>query len=144
MNKKVVIALIIGIALGLAGGYFGAQIFGQKNRTNFQQRGSLNGQPRQIANTQRNSFGQIENISADKMTLKNRDGSSQLILITSETTYQKSVTATQSDFSTGASVVVNGKSNPDGSITATSIQSAPTNTGDFRGFNPVSQTRNNN
>jgi hypothetical protein len=47
--------------------------------------------------------------------------------LTADTTYDKTVPAAQSDFQMGASVVINGKANPDGSVTATSVQTAPEN-----------------
>ncbi|MDO8512616.1 MAG: sigma-70 family RNA polymerase sigma factor [bacterium] len=58
-----------------------------------------------------------------------RDSTSQIVLLTTDTTYEKTTTATQGDFQTSASVVINGKSNPDGSVTATSVQTAPANLG---------------
>jgi hypothetical protein len=128
MQKKLIVVGVLSLIIGLAGGYFGGQALAPK-RAGIGARGGANGQFRQTTNGQRNSIGQILSISSDRLTLKTRDGSSQIILLTSDTTYAKSVSASQGDFQTGASVVINGQSNPDGSVTATSVQTAPTNLG---------------
>lgn len=128
MQKNIIIVGVLALIVGLAGGYFGGKALTPK-RTDNGGRGGFNGQFRQTANGQRNTLGQIQDIASDRLTLKTRDGSSQIVLLNSDTSYEKSVSASQSDFQTGASVVINGKSNPDGSITATSIQTAPINLG---------------
>lgn len=128
MQKNIIIVGVVALIIGLAGGYFGGQALTPK-RAAGGARGGANGQFRQTASGQRNTFGQIQDISTDKLTLKARDGSSQIVLLTADTTYEKTTTATQGDFQTGASVVINGKSNPDGSVTATSVQTAPVNFG---------------
>lgn len=134
MQKNAVIVGIIALVVGLAGGYFGGQLLTPKRAMNATRGISTNnGQFRQPLNGQKNAFGQIQDISNDKLTLKTRDGSSQIVLLTTDTSYEKTTPATQGDFQIGASIVVNGKSNPDGSVTAVSVQTAPTNFGQGRG-----------
>lgn len=128
MQKNNVVVGVIALIIGLAGGYFGNQTLTPKRVTGGTRNGA-NGQFRQGFNGQRNSFGEIQDIDTDKLTLKTRDGSSQIILLTPDTTYEKTTPATQGDFQAGTSVVINGKANPDGSVTATSVQTAPTNFG---------------
>jgi hypothetical protein len=137
MQKNIIVVGVVALIVGLAGGYFGGQTLTPR-RTGNNFRGGANGQFRQTTNGQRNTFGQIQNIATDRLTLKTRDGSSQIILLNSDTSYEKSVTASQGDFQNGASVVINGKSNPDGSITATSVQTAPANLGQQSSSNPGS------
>lgn len=141
MQKNIVIVGSVALIIGLAGGYFGGQALTPK-RTGNGARTGANGQFRQNASGQRNTFGQIQDISSDRLTLKARDGSSQIVLLSSDTTYGKSVTASQSDFQTGASVVINGKSNSDGSITANSVQTAPVNPGQQTTGNPSGNPTN--
>jgi hypothetical protein len=129
MQKNIIVVGAVALIIGLAGGYFGNQAFTPKRSTTGTRGTGVNGQFRQTASGQRNTFGQIQDISTDKLTLKARDGSSQIVLLTTDTTYEKTTTATQSDFQSGTSVVINGKSNPDGSVTATSVQTAPANFG---------------
>ena len=138
MQKNAIIVGVVALIIGLAGGYFGGQALTPKRPAGGARGGATNGQFRQGANGQRNTFGQIQDISADRLTLKARDGSSQIVLLTSDTTFEKTVPATQGDFQSGASVVINGKANPDGSVTATSVQTAPANLGQGqgRGINP--------
>ena len=137
MQKNTIIVGVVALIIGLAGGYFGNQAFTPKRPTQGM-RNSASNQFRQPANGQKNAFGQIQDISSDKLTLKTREGSSQIVLLTPDTSYEKTTPASQEDFQTGASIVINGKSNPDGSITATSVQTTPTNFGQgpVRNINP--------
>jgi hypothetical protein len=59
------------------------------------------------------------------LTIKTRDGSSKIILITGNTTVAKSAAGLISDIATDAMVMVLGNLNSDGSITANSIQIRP-------------------
>lgn len=129
MQKNIIVVGVVALIIGLVGGYFGGQAFAPKRPAGGMRAIGTNGQFRQNNNGQRNSFGQIQDIGNDRLTLKSRDGSSQIILLTPDTSYEKTVTAAQSDFRTGASVVISGKANPDGSITATTVQTAPANFG---------------
>src|SRR5690242_4758765 len=120
MNTKTTIALvaIIAVLIGFGGGYATrgsmrtiqpgrGQGFGQGSRF------GTNGQGRPVVGT-------IDTMAADHMTVKSADGSTHAILIDSNTQYHKTVSAIQSDFAQGVSILVIGKQNPDGSITAAS------------------------
>lgn len=75
-----------------------------------------------------NGFTGGEIIAKDDMsiTVKLRDGGSKIIFLTSQTPVMKSAAGSLGDLSIGSSVIATGKGNPDGSITADSIQIRPT------------------
>ncbi|MCE9642970.1 MAG: DUF5666 domain-containing protein [Candidatus Andersenbacteria bacterium] len=132
MNTKatIIIAVVLALIVGFGGGYYvrGAMrpqgvsrnaIFtpgqGGATGTRF---GGANAQGRPVEGT-------IDSITSDHMTVKSPDGSTHAVLIDNTTQYKKTTDATQADFTQGTSVMVIGKQNPDGSITASSIQTAP-------------------
>jgi len=59
------------------------------------------------------------------ITIKTRDGSSKIIYFSDSTTIGKSAQGSVSDLNNGEQVLVNGKSNPDGSLSAQNIQIRP-------------------
>ncbi len=56
------------------------------------------------------------------ITVKLRDGSSKIIFYSGATKFGKFVSGTAADFGIGSAVIINGKTNSDGSITGDSIQ----------------------
>lgn len=127
MNTKSLVAVVsvVAIITGFGAGYYakGAMTPQRGSRTAFAQGGANAG--RFGANGQRPVAGTIDSIASDHMTVKSQDGSTHAVLIDNTTQYKKTTDATQADFAQGASVMVIGKQNPDGSITATNIQTAP-------------------
>jgi hypothetical protein len=62
---------------------------------------------------------------AQSITVKMRDGSSRIILYASSTEVSKFAAGTIDDVAVGKTIMVNGKTNTDGSITAQTIQIRP-------------------
>ncbi len=70
--------------------------------------------------------GEVITIDDMSMTIKMRDGSSKIVFYGKESvSVQKSVSGVLADVTVGATVMITGKPNPDGSVTAESVQLRP-------------------
>jgi hypothetical protein len=69
--------------------------------------------------------GDVTSKDETSMTVRGRDGSSKIVLYSGTTQIMKSTTGTSSDVAVGTQVMIQGKTNSDGSITAQSIQIRP-------------------
>ena len=72
--------------------------------------------------------GDIIAKDSTSVTVKMRDGSSKIIFVSDSTTVMKAVSGKLSDLSVGEQITSMGTANPDGSITASSIQIRPATT----------------
>lgn len=70
--------------------------------------------------------GELIGQDTNSITVKLRDGGSKIVFLTTNIPITKSVSATFSELQTGLAVVAEGTSNPDGSLTARSLQIRPT------------------
>jgi len=138
-NKKTIAIGIIILLVGAGAGFYGGTIY-QKNKLvqNFSGRGfgdrQGNGEMRGLGQGQRAGMmggqGQVggffdgEIISKDdkSITLKTRDGGSKIIYFSAETKIGKTTEGSMADLNVGQQLMVNGKSNSDGSLTANNIQ----------------------
>lgn len=133
MTKKIIPFILI-VAIVGGGAFFGGMKYGESKKSfgkNFTP-GQLNGGFQNSA-TVRNGNGQGggfingEIISKDEknMTVKLRDGGSKIIFFTNTTEISKFASGSSGDLEVGKSVMVTGKTNQDGSVTAQTIQVRP-------------------
>lgn len=134
LTTTVIIAVIIAVI-----GFFGGAAYGKHKVAqtpnalagNFQGRqngGTFNGMMRTGQSGMMRGgavFGSVLKKDDKSITVQVQGGGSKLILLSGNTTVSKSATGTMNDVSAGSEVVVNGTANPDGSVTATSIQIRP-------------------
>jgi len=133
MRNNIIIMLVI-VALVVGGAsFFGGMKYQQSkqpSRADFQSLSQLRGgmrQPDMSAGTQqREGSGMIRGEIIDKdeesITLKLPDDSSKIILISENTTINKTIEGLADDLETGKQVAVFGQENSDKSISATNIQ----------------------
>lgn len=137
MTKKVLPIIIAVVVIGVGAFYGGMKYAESKSPTNsslpsgnFQNRGAANG-----AGGMRAGNGQTAGMNAvngeiiskdDKsVTLKLRDGGSQIVFLSNTTEITKSAAGSLSDLEVGQNVFIGGKKNSDGSVTANTIQLRP-------------------
>jgi hypothetical protein len=120
MNQKTLLAVVgvVCLVIGAGAGYFGRPLL---NRT--PARG-------QFAARQGGGavIGTVQSIADDRLTVQTPNGGSQIVLTSNNTTYQHVVSGSASDVATGATVMIRGQQNPDGSTTAASVQVLPAGT----------------
>jgi len=130
--KKILPIIIVIIIVG-AGAFYGGMKYGENKifaqRTSFQnlspeQRQQFaQGTGRINARTGGNFVsGEVTTKDDKSFTIKLPNGSSKIIFLYSSTEISKFVSGTLNDLEVGKTVVVNGTTNQDGSITAKSIQ----------------------
>lgn len=71
------------------------------------------------------TVGQIIAKDDKSITIKSNDGSSKIVFFSDSTTIGKTTQGSATDLNNEENVMVNGQANPDGSITAQSIQIRP-------------------
>ena len=138
-NKTIIIAGAVCLAVALAS-FFGGMAYGQSRAAAAKTaNGAVSGQ---FGNGQRGPngafrqggnrgvgpgfvSGDILSKDAQSVTIKMRDGSTKIVLLAPSTQIGKMAAGTADDLVAGEAVTVNGTANPDGSVTAQSIQIRP-------------------
>lgn len=131
MNKILPIILVTAIVVG-GGAFYGGMKYAEskspqgrfsqadfQNRTGGQQVG---GSASPVRTSSNGASGEIIAKDDKSVTIKLRDGGSKIVFFSDSTEITKSVSGTPNDLEVGKAVVINGKANQDGSITAESIQ----------------------
>lgn len=120
--KKLIITIILLIVTGAVSFYSGIKYQEGKQRSFF--RGRFGGQG-QLPNTRqglRPIRGEIIEISDDSFTVKLPDNSTKIVFFNNDTNINKAEKGKKEDLKKGEQVMVLGKENSDGTITASDIQ----------------------
>ena len=131
MNKTIVSMVAVIIIVG-AGSFYEGMKYGQSSslatvsQGNFRGAGAIGGR-RGNGSGMGGDAASGEIISKDdkSITIKLRDGGSKIIFISDSTQVMKSISGAISDLAIGDQVMSFGTANPDGSVTAKSIQIRP-------------------
>ena len=128
MNKLITIVIVVAVIVG-SGAFYGGMKYAESK--NSQQRiqalvTNAGGFRNKTGVQQRNGSANGEIIAKDdkSVTIKLRDGGSKIVFFADSTKIAKSVSGTLNNLEVGKSVIINGKANQDGSITAESISIA--------------------
>lgn len=129
MNKKILAIVAIVIIAALVGSFYGGMSYGKGSGTSGKQNFMNNGQMPRGGNRggggANMTVGEIIAKDDTSITVKLRDGGSKIIFYSSTSEIGKFTDGTIEDLIIGKNITVNGKANPDGSITAQSIQIRP-------------------
>ena len=128
MNKKLQYIIFAIIVLVIGGGaFYGGMLYkgsqSPRGMGNFAARNSSGGARFAMGNNF--VLGDVISKDDQSITVKSRDGSSKIILYSTSTEVSKFAEGSLADVIVGSSIMVNGKTNSDGSISATSIQIRP-------------------
>ena len=131
-NLIVTVALVGLVAAG--GGFFAGMKYQQSKRVSFTSmmpagQGRMGGGTQNMAGGKgmsRPVYGEIIKADAKTITVKSRDGSSKIVLLSETGQIYKAVAGAIDDLKIGTQVSVFGSANPDGSVTAQNIQIAST------------------
>lgn len=128
MKNKQAFLFILVLVISLATGFYGGMVY-QKRQTRSRldqfniQRGQFPfGQNSRFNTSTRPVNGEIIRKDNDSLTIKLRDGSTKIILLTSKTDISKSARAKVEDLKESQTVFIIGQENSDGSIIAETIQ----------------------
>jgi hypothetical protein len=143
--KKILPILILTVLIVGGGAFFAGMKYGQSRGSNslsradfqnlspeerqqrMQQTGTVGGFRGMGGNNRGNDFVLGEIISKDdaSITVKLLDGGSKIVFFSNSTSITKSTDGAFGDLETGKTIMINGITNSDGSVTATNIQIRP-------------------
>ena len=126
MNKyaKFIIPVVT-LLVGLGGGVFAGIKYQQSKIPSFTRRNGFMTGNANMMNRGRAITGEIISQDDKSITVKMSDGSTKIVFLAGNTTYEKSDTASVGDLKTGTKVLVFGNTNSDGSVTAQNVQINP-------------------
>jgi hypothetical protein len=145
MKKNLIIAIIAVLVVGAGAFYGGMKYAGSKTTSTSSQGTRQFGQRGAGRNGGGFVSGTVLKQDATSITVKMPDGSTKIIFVPSSAKVQMSVDGKLTDVAIGKTVMVNGTTNSDGSVTASNIQIRNSaDVGNFRGGgdgrNPGQQT----
>lgn len=131
-NKNLYLTILV-VVLFSAVSFFAGKNLQSKKGGQMMGRGQFNGQmgrgvdmPQRAGQMRGGQItGEITSIESDKITIKEMDGSSKVILVNSDTSIVKTTTALNTDLKVGGRIAVFGKATTDAIISAQNIQINP-------------------
>ncbi len=128
MTQKIKIVHGVGITVLLIVGFYAGMSYEKSRVTSAPNQPGSGRQMR--AGGGRGGFGRLVTgdviaQDANSITVKLTDGGSKIVFFSASTTVAKSTLGSMSDVAIGTLVMVNGQTNPDGSVTAQNIQIRP-------------------
>ena len=134
-NKNIVTSVIVCVVIAGISFWGGMKYDASKNTANqilnrggqgqFNQNSGVRGQGMRGGVNVGVVSGEILSVDATSMTVRLRDGGSKIVLFSPTSKVEKTVEGTKADVLVGKTVMVTGTANPDGSVSATSIQMRP-------------------
>ncbi len=131
-KNPILLVVIVALIVGAAAFYGGTMYASNKanngdgaNRRNFNGAGGFGRNPAGGAIGGGLVNGEILKQDATSITVKMRDGTSRIVFLSGTTQIQKSTDGTVADLSVGKQVMVMGKQNSDGTVTAEDVQIRP-------------------
>ena len=135
INKTIISTAVIALVIGLGAGYGIHGLISPSRAGNFPSgangMGNFSGSPTGTTKGMNRSSmsglltGTVASKDSGSITIDTKDGSSRIILVTPNTSVSKSVNGSQTDVSIGATVMISGTTNGDGSVSASVIQLRP-------------------
>ena len=131
-DKKIIGSVIV-CAILIIVSFYGGMVYARKNITaaNTARQNQFNQNFGGRSQGMRNGAGgglvsgQILSKDDKSVTVKLHDGGSKIVFFSPSTKVEKTVDGVATDLATGKEVMVTGTANPDGSVSATSIQIRP-------------------
>jgi hypothetical protein len=132
--KKTSSLIATAVVIGLICFYAGMKYGQGSNRTSGTPgQVGLQGTQQSVGGTRRGGFaqgggftaGEILSKDTNGITVKLRDGSSKIIILSPSTAVMKEASGTANDLTVGQQVTIMGSQNTDGSVTAQSVQIRP-------------------
>ena len=133
-SKSGLVMLVLMVVV-LGGTFYGGMKYGQTSRPKMGNRPNMN-------STADSSFVGGEILSKDdtSITVKLPTGGSKIIFVSNSTQVTKSTSGSLGDLVVGQQVSANGKTNTDGSVTATTISLRPAGAPDMPAGDPTNST----
>lgn len=131
MSKKIIGFVLIGFVVVAGLAFYAGKTYAMRSKVSFavnQGQSRFSGQMGASRGGRMGAMGggfnggKIISISGTSMTIQGRDGSSKVVFFKTDTPVTKMVAGANADVVVGKDVTINGTPNPDGSITAESIQ----------------------